>query len=269
MKISIFYDHIKQACEQSFKSEEKMLSFVQKCNIDAVEINHWQLKNDFSILERLKNHNLQVSCVYEFYDWNDTKNLEKLNSHIEIAKKSEAKKILVVPPFFDDNFPEKEQIFKIKEFLQTAVNLTKNQNITVLLEDFDNEKSPCAKIAQLKYFFEKIPNLKLCFDMGNFCFSDENVLDAFAELKNYIFHVHCKDRGYENGKNLKNNKGLASVPTGFGYLPIKKLILKILETGYDDYFAIEHFDAYDQQDYIKKSSDFMKEFKNLKNCKKE
>lgn len=257
MKFSIFYEHIKEAVEQSKKNEEKILSFVKKFGIAGIEICFSQLKNDFSIFEKLKSYNFEISCIYEFYSWSDMEDFSKLKNHIEMSEKVCAKKILIVPPFLEEN----KNVFMIEEFLKKAVEIASSKNITVTLEDFDNEKSPCAKISQLKNFFTKIPGLKCTFDLGNFAFSDENVLDAFDELKDFIFHVHCKDRGYENGINLQNNKGLASVPTGFGYLPIKELILKILDTGYDDYFAIEHFNAYDQLDYIKKSSEFLNEIK--------
>ena len=262
MKISIFYDHIKEAAEQSKKNEDKILSFVKKSGIDGIEICLSQLKNDFSILEKLKSHNLEISCIYEFYSWFDMEDFTKIKNHLEISEKVCAKKILIVPPFLEEN----KNPLIIEKFLKEAVKIASSKNITVTLEDFDNEKSPCAKISQLKNLFTKIPSLRFTFDLGNFAFSDENLFDAFDELKDFISHVHCKDRGYENNVNLKNNKGLASVPTGFGYLPIKKLILKILQTGYDDYFAIEHFNAYEQLDYIKKSSQFLNEIK--KTCKK-
>jgi len=121
---------------------------------------------------------------------------------------------------------------------------------------------------QLFWFFQNVPGLKFTFDMGNFAFSNENAEVAYDFLKNYIVHVHCKDRGLEKIKSknfeeeifeekFRNNKGLAASPFGSGYIPIEKLVKKILACGYDGYFAIEHFDAPDQLLFMKKSAEFL------------
>lgn len=41
---------------------------------------------------------------------------------------------------------------------------------------------------------KNVPGLKYTLDTGNFAFSDENVLEAMEVMKDYIVHVHCKDR---------------------------------------------------------------------------
>ena len=76
--------------------------------------------------------------------------------------------------------------------------------------------------------------------------------------------MHCKDRGEENrrlqaGKNgkLSINRGLASVAAGDGYLPIGELVRRLREIGYDDYLAIEHFDAPNQELCIRRSAEFL------------
>ena len=75
--------------------------------------------------------------------------------------------------------------------------------------------------------------------MGNFAFGYENVVEAYELLKNYIVHVHCKDRSSEGS-------GLLSVPTGSGYIPIAQLVRKLNAAGYRGYLSIEHFGDLDQ-----------------------
>ena len=83
--------------------------------------------------------------------------------------------------------------------------------------------------------------------MGNFIFHGEDVLEAWELLKDKVSHVHCKDRG----------ENFSSVAAGDGGIPIAPLIEKLKAAGYDDYLAIEHFDALQQENCIKKSAEFL------------
>lgn len=57
-----------------------------------------------------------------------------------------------------------------------------------------------------------------------------------------MIHVHCKDRGTQ------------SVAVGDGYLPMAESLTDILQSGYQGYFAIEHFDAPEQENCIRRSA---------------
>lgn len=101
--------------------------------------------------------------------------------------------------------------------------------------------------------------------MGNFAYSDEDVAQGYELLKEYIVHVHCKDRGQEEKYQAaeregrrRHCRGLACVPAGGGYLPIGELVTRLKAQGYDGYLAIEHFDAPDQMEYIRRSADYLK-----------
>lgn len=39
--------------------------------------------------------------------------------------------------------------------------------------------------------------LKFTLDTGNFAYSDEDAVQAYEVLKDYIVHVHCKDRNVD------------------------------------------------------------------------
>ena len=95
--------------------------------------------------------------------------------------------------------------------------------------------------------------------MGNFAFSDEDVIRAADLLKDYIVHVHCKDRALNPAVRGDFCKGLGQSPAGCGYIPIQVLVSTLRERGYDGYLAIEHFDVPDQLSFIRKSADFLRE----------
>ena len=60
-------------------------------------------------------------------------------------------------------------------------------------------------------------------------------------------NVHCKDR----------SRGPVAV--GDGNIPIDKVVRRLNETGYDGYYVIEHFDADNQMETIKRSADYLKQ----------
>lgn len=78
MKISVFYDHITQAEKQTNRSLDDLLGEIKEEGIDGVEINYSQLACDKSnILSALGKAGLQISCIYEFYDWGNYGSLEQ------------------------------------------------------------------------------------------------------------------------------------------------------------------------------------------------
>ncbi len=265
-KISVFYDHLLQAAQQTGKSVEEMLSYAKTCGIDAVEIRLTCFTENKRILEQLKESELRISCIYEFYEMDKHDEAEHIKEHIEKAKAVGAEKILVVPgflgrfdtwcfagkkgnynklvPFMDRN----KSVQGIVNGLKYAVRIGTERSIIVSVEDFDSEKSPLCCINGVRYFLEHVPGLKYTLDTGNFAYIGEDVLEAWEVLQGYVAHVHCKDRGEK----------LSSVATGSGRLPMAEIVSRLQEKEYGGYYAIEHFDVPNQEEAIKCSAEFLK-----------
>lgn len=267
MQISVFMDHILQAVSQTKKPLEDLLKQVKESGIDGIEANLTYLCKNKKVLKLLSDVGLKVSCIYEFYEMGIRDEKRKYKKHIKMAKKVGAGRILVVPGFLTEDEAKqalsyKDDYEKLKAFydknaavrrmmegVTKAVKYGQKHGVTVTFEDFDLNTSPVCNMNGLKYFFDYVPDLKFTLDMGNFAYIGEDVLAAWDVLKDHVAHVHCKDRG----------EGLSSVATGGGYLPIKELIEKLKETGYDGYLAIEHFDMENQEEAIKDSATFLRE----------
>ena len=283
MKISVFYDHILQAAEQTGKSLEQLLSGVREAGIRAVEINLTYLTEHEETVTLLKQADLEVSCIYEFYEMDKCDEAEKAEKHVETAVKVGANRILIVPGFLEEKEAEEMQLcmsdfeqtaafmdknektLRMAEGLKYAVQAGKNAGVTVTVEDFDDRKSPLSGKNGILWFLNRIPDLKYTLDMGNFVYNDEDVLEAWDSLKDRIAHVHCKDRGVEKEKLRETesgkpviNQGMLSVAAGDGYIPIAELVKRLKEAGYDGYLAIEHFDASNQENCMKRSADFLR-----------
>lgn len=265
-KISVFYDHLLQAAEQTGKSIEEMLRFAKECGIDAVEIRHETLWESRTLFSKIKESGLKVSCIYEFYDMNDKIHPDAMQKQINTAFTTFTDRLLVVPGLFKGwdairfAFVRKDyeklsafmdQNAAVQEVIEALVlmvaSAAKNE-ITVTVEDFDHKRSPLCCINGVRYFLEHVPGLKYTLDTGNFAYMGEDVLEAFEVLQEHIAHVHCKDRGEK----------LESVATGSGKLPMTEIVRKLQEKGYDGYYAIEHFDMANQEEAIKCSANFLK-----------
>lgn len=265
MKLSVFYDHVLQAEEQGGKSIEELLSGVRAAGIEAVEINLEYLIEHEKTLELLKQTELDISCIYGFYEMDCKDESAKIRKHIETAAKVHAGKVLVVPGFFSkeeaeamralaqnyemlaDFLTHNIKAHHMAEGLRDCVRVGSEAGVTVTVEDFDDIRSPLSCMHGLRWFLENIPGLRYTLDMGNFIYHGEDVMEAWELLKDKVSHVHCKDRG----------ENFSSVAAGEGNIPIALLVSRLKAAGYDDYLAIEHFDAPQQEKCIKRSADFL------------
>ena len=109
MKLSVFFDHLLQAREQTGKTLEELLAGVRNAGIEAVEINLSYLNGHEKVLELLKQNDLKVSCIYEFYDMGRCNEEEKARRHVETATRVGAERILVVPGFLEGAASEQMQ----------------------------------------------------------------------------------------------------------------------------------------------------------------
>ena len=269
MRLSVFFDHILQAREQTGKSLEELLAGVRNAGIEAVEINLSYLCENSCVLDLLKNADLGISCIYEFYDMGHFDESEKAKKHVDTAMKVGAKRILVVPGFLAGETSEEmqrcmpvkedivaffegnEEINRMAAGLSLAAKYGKEKGVTVTVEDFDGLDSPLAGMYGIHWFLQQVPELMYTFDTGNFLFYGEDVSDAFALLKDRIAHVHCKDRQPETN---------ASVQTGTGHIPFAEILDKLKAQNYNGYLAIEHFDVEGQEECIKGSAEFLDEY---------
>lgn len=130
IRLSVFFDHILQAEEQTGKHIPELLAEVKEEGISAVEINSTYLLEHPETLEMLETAGLQVSCIYEFYALERGRETEKARRHIEIARKAKAGKILIVPGFFSvetEEFvncvPDREKVWDYLSHSEKALRM--------------------------------------------------------------------------------------------------------------------------------------------------
>lgn len=269
MKISVFYEHIIEAAKQENMPVEKICTQVSSLGITGVEIENTRLIEDKeSVLKILKGASLSISCMYGFFDFAHSKDYKSGIEMIDLADELKIKKVMLIPGFLKKYeflpFFYKRKVDKMVSALRNICSYAKDKNIMVGLEDFDGKEAPFATSGQLLYFLDNIPDLYCVFDTGNFLYSEEESLEVLPLFLKRIGHVHCKDRTFkvkdgETPKPTIKGRNMYSCAVGSGCIHMKELMNQIFESGYDDYFAIEHFGSLHQLKDIKSSVRWMEE----------
>lgn len=276
-KLSVFYDHILQACEQSGKTIPEVLSFCREQGISAVEINYSLFASEKEVIaSMLAEAGLVISCMYEFFDFGRDADLTKAQQMLDAAAEQQVPRVLFVAGALENAeaaelaacsrtyeatstfMNENEAVQKMAHALSALTEYAAPLGVTITLEDFDGFQQPFARTYPLLWFMEHVPGLRYTLDMGNFAFSDEDVSYAAWILKDYIVHVHCKDRAESPLVHGAFCRGLGQTPAGTGYLPMAELLDDLKKRDYDGYLAIEHFDAPDQLSFIEQSAAFLR-----------
>lgn len=266
-RLSVFYEHIAEGAKQKNCTVGKMLEHAAECGINGLECDLWRLENKAEMKSLFDSSGVCVSSIYNFFDFpHEDKNACEVRYRklFETASFFGADKVLCVPGFVQGGELLSECRKIVCQRLNEMCDAAKEYGITVTLEDFDDIKSPCCTTDGLLYFMENTDGLKYTFDTGNFCYCLEDAEKAYELLKKYIVHVHLKDRSYDpsaadpgntNGKaDLSGAVMFPSVVCG-GVIGIEKLLKKLVADGYSGRFAIEHFGAVDQAEYMKKSAE--------------
>ncbi|MCM1125604.1 MAG: sugar phosphate isomerase/epimerase [Lachnospiraceae bacterium] len=270
MKISVFYEHILEAADQSSMSVLDICKKLASHGIMGVEIENKRLDGkEEEIMKMLKQTGMEVSCVYGFFDFSHQEDIKNGLNLADLAVRVHAKKIMPIPGFITgiELFPfiKNKKLEKMVSALTSICNYAKESNITVVLEDFDDKKAPYSNAKGLKYFLDHVEGLKCAFDTGNFLYSEEDSFDVLPLFMNKVSHVHCKDRTFkpkegEISQKTIQGREMFSCAVGSGCIKMKEIIVKLIENGYDDYFAIEHFGSLCQLEDMLKSAAWMHEF---------
>ena len=265
MKKSVFFRHVQDAIKKERLERTAFLKELKEAGFDGFEVTFGEYDDAKKLHEELSSVGLNVSCLCASFRLDSENDPEKWKKAVDDAKTLESKKILIVPGFARSGMSLDTARENMAEPLRQIADYAKELGVTVVIEDFDSSDSPISDSSGMIKLADSVPHLCFAFDTGNFRYSGEDEFAAFDKLKGKIAHVHLKDRAYspinegDSPKTAMDGKNLYPAPFGSGFIPGKELIEKLMSIGYDDYFVIEHYGAYDQKDYMLKSVKWLKE----------
>lgn len=273
-RLSVFYEHIADAVQQSGLPLEEVCARVKGFGFDAVEMDAQRLLKEWDIImPALKKAGIGVNCIYNFFDFGLTEDslaadCAEAQNIVDLCVRADCGKILAVGGFLKGGeivrrSPAYEaRRIRMAKALEQLVALAAEKNITVVMEDFDSLTAPFSTAEELLWFMENVKGMRCGFDMGNFQYCEQDAAAVLPDFLPYISAVHCKDRGWtDNGSEPKRTvaeRKMYSVAVGDGDLDIAGMVKTVLDTGYTGALAAEHFGSADQLRDMERSAKFLR-----------
>lgn len=264
MKLTVFYEHVRETCRQTGKSLVEVAAMIKEEGIFGVEMDYYELQNDELLVKKLEDVGIPIHSVYVMFDWGNhpfdrsyRKVLQKLSDY-------GIRNVLAIPGMVEE-YQDREKCKKrMCRVLRKMCRYAKKLDIQVYMEDYDDKRAVFATAKEVQWFMMQIPELSCAFDTGNFLYSDEDALQVLPLLLDRIGYVHCKDRSFtikegEHPKETITGQRMYSSGVGSGVIPMKELVMQILKSGYNGCFAIEHFGSQSQLEDMQSSARFLQE----------
>ena len=94
-KLSVFYEHILQACEQSGKTIPEVLAFCREQGISAVEMNYSLFASEREVIApMLSDAGLVISCMHETFDFSHDTDLGRAQQMLDTAASQQVSRLL-------------------------------------------------------------------------------------------------------------------------------------------------------------------------------
>lgn len=264
-RMTVFYDHIRNAVIQEQLEEQVIFSRLTSAGISGTEIEYQELigEEGAALAKKLATGNLPISSVYCTFYWEDPDKTVDYNEVLNRLEQLDIHNLLAIPGYLKPGQTKEEAHEYYLPFLKQLCKVAGTHGIQVLMEDFDAANSPCGTASDLKWFFDRIPELGCAFDTGNFLYHAEDSFEVLPLFESRIKYVHCKDRSLtakpsETPTTSIDGKDMYSSPVGGGVIKMTEIVQSILDSGYAGTFAIEHFGSMNQFNDMLASASYLK-----------
>lgn len=264
MKPSVFYHHLLSISRETGRPIADVLTETRELGFEGIECDYSDFSADPAGFARLlADVRLEAASVYVFLDFPKGERTAHLQQILNDVHSIGCRKLLAVPAKIEHQTPEDTDA--ICRGLNDLCSMARDLDITVAVEDFDSDRSPCGSPEKLEALFARVPLLGFTLDTGNFLYLDRDVLQCIPKLLPRLAHMHLKDRSFTpfvpgaSGMSTVGGTMIYDVPVGTGDIPMARLLHIAKEQGYDGWCSAEHFDAADQSRYLRLDAAWLKE----------
>ena len=230
-RISIFFDHVVDISRQENIPIHEAAERVRQLGVQGIDVRVTMNDAQLNMLDSL---GFQHASAIADINFVQGEQLDAMRQALDFMKRYQYSRLLIIPGLLPENAaPELMDV--VCERISMFVKKAAKEGVEVLVEDYDNPRSPCYNTLTLNHLFAASTQLNHVFDTGNFLFCDEEVMTALRHFRERIHHVHLKDR--------KAKRDYASLPIGTGIVPLKEVVCELLRSGYEGWFTVEHFGA--------------------------
>lgn len=250
MKLSVFFEHLRRAAEQTDLPLEQVIARVQEEGLRYAECSLDELEQE-SARRALREAGMGVSGVYASFDFRKDGWQEGARRLLERAAEGGAGCVMPLPGLMREG----EELEVIRRVMADGVaqvcEMAKPYGLQVVLEDFGSPRAPFGTLEGLSWFLEQVPALGCALDSGNFRIHAQDALAAYERLAKRVRHVHLKawiDRPDYGEEVIPAADGVLCYPAplGQGSVPNGAIVQALVRDGYEGFCAVEHFTMYDQ-----------------------
>lgn len=265
--LATFYDHIRDISQQENISVTEAMQEAAHVGVRLLEISqNCILGREREVERELAASGLGISSIPSYFDFGRDTDVDKQSAAtLKAARYFGVKKLLVIPGFFGEKDSANERAGQVRNMID-CINLLAEKSaqhgISLVMEDYDSTTAHFSTISGVKDFLDNCPELSCCFDTGNFRFSAEDELEAYAALREKITHVHFKDRSYAKtdgfDKLAVDGQTLYPCAVGSGDIKLEEIATRLKSDGYDGVIAAEYYGAANALDTLRQSAKWIK-----------
>jgi len=268
MKIGIFLDHLRDACNQTGRTLESIATEAAELGIEFVHVNgDFWMENESRVDDLLAKAGLYVGSSDNIFQFTQGRDVDKAEKLIRFLSCKGVEQLLLIPGFVHEAQSRQSAMDEAAKHMKELMYLARCLHVKCSLEDYDNANAPFGTWQELKWYVEQIPELGISFDTGNFAYFGQDAKEAYQQLKPYICHVHAKDRKYtgrdgEEPLKALDGKRLYPSAVGSGEMPMKEILGDLKANGYQGGVLIEHFGSADMLADMRRSAEWLKQLMN-------
>ena len=264
MKIGIFLDHLREISTQTGMALERCVQEAAACGVSFVHINgDFWMANEARVDALLESGGLAAGSSDGVLQLTQGRDIDKAEKLIRFLSRKGVGQLLIIPGFVHPAQTRQSAMDEAARHLKELAYLGRCLHVQCSLEDYDNAEAACGTWQELEWYRQQVPDLKICFDTGNFAFFGQDALEAYQRLKPFICMVHAKDRkraGRKGEQPLKALDGQELYPSavGSGEMPVRAILSDLKSLGYDGGVLIEHYGSADMLDDMRRSARWLK-----------
>ena len=273
-KISGFSDEISENIDVQFETLNRLgIKWFEPRGVNGINIANLSDDERSRLLEKMNIYQINVSSIGSpigkvKIEEDYSEHFERFKRVVDTAEFLGTKYIRIFSFYHDSkeewsNCERKEVLARLSKMIDYA----KERDIVLLHE---NEKGIYGDTAERCLDLMQnlaCANFKAVFDPANFIQCNEDVFNAYQQLKPYIAYMHIKDAD-KNGN---------VVPAGYGKGHLEEILQDLFANGYDGFLSLEpHLGSFtglselepdDKMEKLEKSSEekFVLAFDSLKN----
>ena len=156
---------------------------------------------------------------------------------------------------------------KLVDAFSEIVRYAASYGVTVMFEDFPSPALPLCTSDECGELLRSVPGLKLVFDTANMLALEEDPVEFYTKLRQYVAHVHLKDVVYATSPDPSltggRKKMISRTLHGKGIVDFKTLYRLLRADNYDGFATVEYSPTEVGQDHFKLLSQSISYFERL------